>query len=95
MVWQASCWVQNPVVLPYSLVMVMRWRQSQHVLSVVYPLPVDEEKYPPHIIGVAVFELLKIALQYMGVNANAQCIAIGIVIFVAISLDIRKYVARK
>ena len=46
-------------------------------------------------IGVAVFELLKIALQYMGVNANAQYIAIGIVIFVAISLDIRKYVAKK
>ncbi len=47
------------------------------------------------IIGVAVFELLKAALQYLGVNANAQYIAIGIVIFVAISLDIRKYVARK
>lgn len=47
------------------------------------------------IVGVAVFELLKAALQYMGVNANAQYIAIGIVIFVAISLDIRKYVARK
>ena len=47
------------------------------------------------IIGVAVFELLKAALQYLGVNANAQYIAIGIVIFVAISLDIRKYVAKK
>ncbi len=47
------------------------------------------------IIGVAVFELLKVALQYMGVDANAQYIAIGIVIFVAISLDIRKYIARK
>jgi methyl-galactoside transport system permease protein len=47
------------------------------------------------IIGVAVFELLKAALQYMGVNANAQYIAIGVVIFIAISLDIRKYVARK
>lgn len=47
------------------------------------------------IVGVAVFELLKAALQYMGVNANAQYIAIGIVIFVAISLDIRKYVAKK
>ena len=46
-------------------------------------------------VGVAVFELLKIALQYMGVNANAQYIAIGVVIFVAISLDIRKYVAKK
>ena len=38
------------------------------------------------IIGVAVFELLKAALQYLGVDANAQYIAIGIVIFVAISL---------
>lgn len=47
------------------------------------------------IIGVAVFELLKVALQYMGMDANAQYIAIGIVIFIAISLDIRKYIARK
>ncbi|MDD3369756.1 MAG: beta-methylgalactoside transporter [Lachnospiraceae bacterium] len=47
------------------------------------------------IIGVAVFELLKAALQYLGVNANAQYIAIGVIIFIAISLDIRKYVAKK
>lgn len=47
------------------------------------------------VIGVAVFELLKVALQFLGVDANAQYIAIGIVIFVAISLDIRKYIARK
>ncbi len=47
------------------------------------------------IIGVAVFELLKAALQFLGVNANAQYIAIGIIIFVAISLDIRKYVSKK
>lgn len=47
------------------------------------------------IIGVAVLELLKAALQFLGVNANAQYIAIGIVIFIAISLDIRKYVAKK
>ena len=47
------------------------------------------------IVGVAVFELLKAALQYLGVNANAQYIAIGVVIFIAISLDIRKYVAKK
>ena len=47
------------------------------------------------IIGVAVLELLKIALQFLGVDANSQYIAIGIVIFVAISLDIRKYVQKK
>ena len=47
------------------------------------------------IIGVAVFELLKAALQFIGVDANAQYIFIGVVIFIAISLDIRKYVAKK
>lgn len=47
------------------------------------------------IVGVAVFELLKAALQFLGVDANAQWIAIGIVIFVAVSIDIRKYVAKK
>ena len=41
------------------------------------------------------FELLKVALQYLGMDANMQYIAIGIVIFVAISLDIRKYIAKK
>ena len=34
-------------------------------------------------------------LKYLGVDANAQYIFIGLVIFVAISLDIRKYVAKK
>ena len=47
------------------------------------------------VIGVTVFELLKVALQYLGVDANAQYIAIGIVILVEISLDIRKYIAKK
>ena len=47
------------------------------------------------IIGVAVFELMKAALQFLGVDANAQWIAIGVIIFIAISLDIRKYVVRK
>ncbi len=46
-------------------------------------------------IGVAVFELLKASLQFLGVNANAQYIAIGVIIFIAISLDIRKYVTKK
>ena len=35
------------------------------------------------------------ALQFLGVNANAQWIALGIIIYIAISLDIRKYVAKK
>lgn len=47
------------------------------------------------IVGVTVFELLKTALQFLGLNANAQYIALGVVIYIAISLDIRKYVAKK
>ena len=31
------------------------------------------------VIGVAVFELLKVALQYLGMDANAQWIALGVV----------------
>ena len=47
------------------------------------------------LIGVAVLELLKVALQFLGVDNNAQYIAIGVVLFIAISLDIRKYMAKK
>ena len=47
------------------------------------------------LIGVAVFEFLKTALQFLGVNPYAQYIALGIIIFIAISLDIRKYIARR
>ncbi len=47
------------------------------------------------VVGVAVFELLKAALQFLGVNANAQWIALGVIIYIAISLDIRKYVTKK
>ena len=47
------------------------------------------------IIGVLVFEFLKTCLQYLGVDTNYQYIAQGIVIVVAIALDIRKYIAKK
>lgn len=47
------------------------------------------------IIGVAVFELLKSALQFLGLNPSYQYIAQGIVIVVAIALDIRKYITKK
>ena len=47
------------------------------------------------IIGVAVFELLKSALQFLGMNPSYQFIAQGIVIVVAIALDIRKYIKIK
>ena len=47
------------------------------------------------IIGVLVFELLKTCLQFLGIDPNYQFIAQGIVIVVAIALDIRKYIAKK
>lgn len=47
------------------------------------------------LIGVLVFEILKTCLQYLGVDTNFQYIAQGIVIVVAIALDIRKYIVKK
>lgn len=47
------------------------------------------------VIGVLVFELLKSSLQFLGIETNYQYIVQGIVIIVAIALDIRKYIAKK
>lgn len=47
------------------------------------------------VIGVLVFELLKSSMQFLGIQTNYQYIVQGIVIVVAIALDIRKYVAKK
>ncbi|MEA4969451.1 MAG: beta-methylgalactoside transporter [Candidatus Pelethousia sp.] len=47
------------------------------------------------VIGVLVFELLKIAMQFMGVPSDYTYIVQGLVIIMAVSLDIRKYVAKK
>lgn len=47
------------------------------------------------LIGVLVFEILKICLQFMGVNPYYNYIVQGLVIVLAVSLDIRKYIAKK
>ncbi len=47
------------------------------------------------LVGVLVFELLKIVLQFLGVNPYYNYIAQGLVIVVAVSLDIRKYLKKK
>lgn len=47
------------------------------------------------LIGVLVFELLKISLQFLGVDNSYQYIVQGLVIVVAVALDIRKYTAKK
>lgn len=47
------------------------------------------------LIGVLVFELLKIVLQFLGVNPYYNYVVQGVVIVVAVALDIRKYIAKK
>ena len=47
------------------------------------------------LVGVLVFELLKIVLQFLGVNPSYNNIVQGVVIIVAVALDIRKYLAKK
>ncbi|MDR0839895.1 MAG: beta-methylgalactoside transporter [Christensenellaceae bacterium] len=47
------------------------------------------------LIGVLVFELLKIAMQFIGVESNYTYIVQGIVIITAVALDMRKYAAKK
>ena len=50
---------------------------------------------PGILIGVLVFEVLKIILQFLGVNPYYNYIAQGLVIVIAVALDIRKYIAKK
>lgn len=47
------------------------------------------------LVGVLVFELLKIVLQFLGINPYYNYIVQGLVIVVAVALDIRKYIAKK
>ena len=47
------------------------------------------------LIGVLVFELLKVVLQFLGVNPYYNNIVQGLVIVVAVAVDIRKYVKKK
>lgn len=47
------------------------------------------------LVGVLVFELLKVSMQFLGVDTSFQYIVQGIVIIVAVALDLRKYLAKK
>ena len=50
---------------------------------------------PGILVGVLVFELMKVALQFMNVNSSYTYIVQGLVIIVAVAIDIRKYLAKK
>ncbi len=47
------------------------------------------------LLGVLVFELLKTSMQFMGMDTSLQYVAQGIVIVVAVAIDIRKYIQKK
>ena len=47
------------------------------------------------LVGVLVFEVLKICLQFMGVDPAYTYISQGLVIIIAVALDLRKYLAKK
>jgi len=47
------------------------------------------------LIGVLVFELLKIAMQFMGVEPSYTYIVQGLVIVAAVAFDMRKHMGRK
>lgn len=50
---------------------------------------------PGVLVGVLVFETLKICLQFLRVDPAYTFIAQGVVIIVAVALDLRKYLAKK
>jgi len=52
-------------------------------------------RIPGILLGVAIFEVLKIIMMFLGVSPNWTYIAQGLVIVFAVSLDIRKYIAKK
>ena len=47
------------------------------------------------LIGVLVFEILKICLQFLRLDPAYTYVAQGLVIIVAVALDLRKYLAKK
>ena len=68
----------------------MRLRSNEIAACVVIALGVGGV-----LVGVLVFELLKIVLQFLGVNPYYNYIVQGLVIVIAVSVDIRKYIAKK
>ena len=47
------------------------------------------------LLGVLVFELLKTSMQFLGIDNSFQYIVQGVVIIIAVALDIRKYISKK
>lgn len=54
-----------------------------------------EGTVPGILLGVFVFELLKVSLAYLGVSPDVTNIIQGVIIIVAVALDVRKTMMRK
>lgn len=47
------------------------------------------------LLGVMIFEVLKSAMQFLRIDTSYQYIVQGVVIIIAVALDLRKYLAKK
>ena len=47
------------------------------------------------VVGVILLQLISVALQWMSVSANLVFIIKGAIILIAVSLDMRNYIAKK
>lgn len=50
---------------------------------------------PGIIIGVVILQVINYSLYYLGVNAYLQYIIKGLIIILAVAIDVRKYIAKK
>lgn len=89
------CWLQSPAAHPSTLHRAMSWMPLQLLPSAAFPPPGGVGTVPGILVGVLVFELMKVALQFMNVNSSYTYIVQGLVIIVAVAIDIRKYLAKK
>lgn len=47
------------------------------------------------VLGVVMLQIITVALQWLGVSTNLQYIIKGLIILIAVAIDMRKYVAKK
>ncbi|MBO5149653.1 MAG: beta-methylgalactoside transporter, partial [Anaerotignum sp.] len=50
---------------------------------------------PGILIGVVILQVINYSLYYLGVNAYLQYIIKGLIIVLAVAIDVRKYIAKK
>ena len=81
-VWQAACWLQSPAAHPSTLHRAMSWMPLRLLPSAAFSTTGGVGTVPGILVGVLVFELMKVALQFMNVNSSYTYIVQGLVIIV-------------